>query len=77
MTEMKFIFASSCKTLDKEARLRNKKKKESKHITLQEQFTSQIVKYHTAGTIHKSNSKIVSRGNIDTPNTQMNDRFFS
>jgi hypothetical protein len=26
-------------------------------------------KYHTVGTVLKSNSKIVERGKIDTPNT--------
>jgi hypothetical protein len=28
-------------------------------------------KYHTVGTIPKSNIKIVEKGNIDTPNTQI------
>ena len=30
-------------------------------------------KYHTVGTIPKSNIKIVKRGKIDTPNTQIHD----
>jgi hypothetical protein len=29
-------------------------------------------KYHTVGTIPKSNIKIVARGKIDTPNTHKN-----
>jgi hypothetical protein len=31
------------------------------------------IKYHTFGTIPKSNIKIVERGKIDTPNTQIHD----
>jgi hypothetical protein len=31
------------------------------------------IKYHTVGTILKWNSKIVERGKIDTPNTQIDD----
>ena len=34
-------------------------------------------KYHTAGTIPKSNIKIAERGNIDIPNTQIHDRILS
>jgi len=34
-------------------------------------------KYHTVGTIPKSNIKIVERGKIDTPNTQIQDRSIS
>jgi len=30
-------------------------------------------KYHTVGTIPKSNIKFVERGKIDTPNTQIHD----
>jgi len=30
-------------------------------------------KYHTVGTILRSNIKIVERGKIDTPNTQIHD----
>ena len=38
---------------------------------------NEIHVYHTVGTIPKSNIKIVERGNIDTPNTQINDRSVS
>jgi len=31
-------------------------------------------KYHKVGTIRNSNIKIVERGKIDTPNTQIHDR---
>ena len=31
-------------------------------------------KYHNVGTISKSNIKIVERGKIDIPNTQIHDR---
>jgi len=34
-------------------------------------------KYHTVGTVPKSNRKIVERGKIDIPNTQIYDRSFS
>lgn len=34
-------------------------------------------KYHTDGTISKSNIKILERGTIDTPNTQIYDHFLS
>ena len=34
-------------------------------------------KYHTVGTIPKSNIKILERGKIDTPNTQIQDRSLS
>ena len=34
-------------------------------------------KYHTVGTIHKSDIKIVERGKMDTPNTEMHDRSLS
>ena len=34
-------------------------------------------KYHTLGTIPKSNIKIVERGKIDTSNTQIHDRSLS
>ena len=30
-------------------------------------------KYHTFGTVPKSNRKIVERGNIDNPSTEVND----
>ena len=33
--------------------------------------------YHTAGTITKSNFKIVERGKFDIPNTQIHDRSHS
>jgi hypothetical protein len=32
-------------------------------------------KYHNVGTILKSNTKIVERGKIDTPNTQIHDKI--
>jgi hypothetical protein len=31
------------------------------------------IKYHTVGTIPKANIKIVERGKINTPNTQIHD----
>ena len=34
-------------------------------------------KYYKVGTIPKSNIKIVERGKIDTPNTQIHDRSLS
>ena len=34
-------------------------------------------KYHSVGTFPKSNSKIVERCKIDTPNTQIHDRSLS
>jgi hypothetical protein len=34
-------------------------------------------KYHTVGTISKSNIKIVERGKIDITNTQIHDRSLS
>jgi len=34
-------------------------------------------KYHTVGTVPKSIRKIVERGKIDTPNTQIHDRSLS
>jgi hypothetical protein len=34
-------------------------------------------KYHTVGTIHKSDIKIVERGKMDTPNTEMHNRSLS
>ena len=34
-------------------------------------------KYHTVGTIPKSNIKIVERGNIDTSNTKIYDQSLS
>jgi hypothetical protein len=34
-------------------------------------------KYHTAGTVPKSNIKILERKKIDTPNTQIHDRSIS
>jgi len=34
-------------------------------------------KYHTVGTIPKSDIKIVERAKIDIPNTQMHDRLLS
>ena len=34
-------------------------------------------KHHTDGTIPKSNIKMVERGTIDTPNTQIHDHFLS
>ena len=34
-------------------------------------------KYHTVGTIPKSDIKIVERGKMDTPNTQMVDGLLS
>ena len=34
-------------------------------------------KYHTVETVPKPNSKIVERGKIYTPNTQIYDRYFS
>jgi len=36
-----------------------------------------IQKYHTVRTIPKSNVKIVERGQIDTPNTQIHDHSLS
>ena len=46
-------------------------------ITLSEQVQSPIEKYHTVGTGPKSNRKIVERGKIDNPNTQIHDRSLS
>ena len=34
-------------------------------------------KYHTVGTVQKSNRKILERGIIDIPNTQIHDRSLS
>ena len=34
-------------------------------------------KYNTVGTIHKSDIKIVERGKMDPPNTEMHDRSLS
>ena len=34
-------------------------------------------KYHIVGTVLKSNRKMVERGKIDTPNTQIYDRSIS
>jgi hypothetical protein len=34
-------------------------------------------KYHTVGTIPKSDIKIVERGKMDTPNTEIHDRSLS
>jgi hypothetical protein len=34
-------------------------------------------KYHTVGTIPKSDIKIVERGKMDTPNTEMHNRSLS
>jgi len=34
-------------------------------------------KYHTVGTVPKSNRKIVERGKVYTPNTQIHDRSLS
>ena len=34
-------------------------------------------KYHTVGTIHKSDIKIVERAKIDAPDIQMHDRSLS
>jgi hypothetical protein len=31
-------------------------------------------KYHTVGTVSKSNAKIIERGKIDTPNIQIQER---
>ena len=42
-----------------------------KNTTLSEQFKNN--KFHTVGTVQKFNWKIVERGKIDTPNTQMHD----
>jgi hypothetical protein len=37
-----------------------------------------VQKYHTVGTVQKSNRKIIERGNIVTPaNTQIHDRLLS
>jgi hypothetical protein len=32
-------------------------------------------KYHTVGTVQKYDRQIVERGKMDTPSTQINDRF--
>ena len=34
-------------------------------------------KYHTVGTISKSTIKIIERGKMDTPKTQIHDRLLS
>jgi len=34
-------------------------------------------KYHTVGTVPKSNKNIIERGEIDTPNTHIHDRPLS
>ena len=55
---------------------------EKTNITLLERFQKQIShywngsknKYHTFGTVPKSNRKIVERGKIDTPNTYIHYR---
>jgi LEA14-like dessication related protein len=46
----------------------------NKNITLSEQFRNLIKKYHTVGSVPKSNRKFVKRGKINTPNTQIHDR---
>ena len=36
-----------------------------------------IKKYHTVGTVPKSNTKMIERGQIDTPTKQMHDHSLS
>jgi hypothetical protein len=43
-------------------------------VMLQVGIRMKYKKYHTVGTIPKSNTKIVERDKIDTPNTQTRDR---
>ena len=43
-------------------------------VVLQIGIRMKYTKYHTVGTIPKSNTKIVERDKIDTPNTQTRDR---
>ena len=43
-------------------------------VMLQVGIRMKYKKYHTVGTIPKSNTKIVEKDKIDTPNTQTRDR---
>jgi len=43
----------------------------SSHLNLKNKMKNK--KYHTAGTVSKSNRKIIERGKIGTPNTQIHD----
>ena len=46
---------------------------QQKNVTLSQQFHSPIEKYHTVTTVPQSNRKHLSRGQSDTPTTQMHD----
>ena len=66
---------------DKAQTARNRIKNKKYHAILTVQILMKNIvgikwnakKYHTVGTIPKSNFKIVERGQLDTPNTQIHD----
>ena len=55
----------------------NSPKIKYQNTTLSEQSLDQISKYNTVRTVPRSNIKIVERGKIDTPNTQIHNRLRS